>query len=150
MWSFEHTADTDAAPAAVWARYTDLSTWAEWYPDVVSIKIDGPFASGTRGEIEQAVEHGHVPGAVPFKLVDVKENEGFTLEAYAPAQATGIVDQVALRTVLEITPKADGASITHRCELSGFAAEQVGEAVAGHLKASVIRGVETLAKLTSN
>ncbi len=49
--SFEHsqTVTTTAPPSAVWALWSDPSTWPSWDPSVVAVALDGPFAEGTTG-----------------------------------------------------------------------------------------------------
>ena len=36
-----------AAPEEVWSVLTDIAQWPAWNPDVKSVSIDGPIASGT-------------------------------------------------------------------------------------------------------
>ena len=43
-WSFEHSADSAAAPEAVWTRDADVKEWAAWSPGVEWAELDGPFA----------------------------------------------------------------------------------------------------------
>ncbi len=49
--SFEHSGSvtTTASPAAVWALWGDVATWATWDPAVEAVALDGPFAAGTAG-----------------------------------------------------------------------------------------------------
>ncbi|BFO16876.1 hypothetical protein SHKM778_32640 [Streptomyces sp. KM77-8] len=106
MWKFEHTVEAKAAPEAVWARYTDLPSWREWYNDVSTIRVEGPFVSGAEGVIEQDPQQGHHPQPVPFTLVDVVENEGFTLECMAPTPSRASVTRRSCAPACAPSPTA--------------------------------------------
>jgi hypothetical protein len=49
--TFEHSGSvtTTAAPAAVWALWSDVTTWSTWDPAVERVTLDGAFAVGTAG-----------------------------------------------------------------------------------------------------
>ena len=49
MATHERSVTTKAAPEAVWRIWSDTSTWPTWNPDVQSVQLDGPFATGTTG-----------------------------------------------------------------------------------------------------
>ena len=81
MATHERSVSTTAAPAAVWRVWSDPSTWPTWNPDVRSIKLDGPFATGTTGTMStRQATHG-------ITLARVDEGRSFTLEA-APIPLT--------------------------------------------------------------
>ncbi|WP_328674206.1 SRPBCC family protein [Streptomyces sp. NBC_00328] len=148
MWKFEHSVEAKAAPEAVWARYTDLPSWREWYNDVSTIRVEGPFVSGAKGVIEQDPEQGHHPQPVPFTLVDVVENEGFTLECMAPTPESNIRDETFLRTSLRaVANGTDGVTITHSIVLDGPQSAEVGEAIGNFLTTNLVLGLERLAKV---
>ena len=54
--TFEHTGTvTSTAPAeAVWALWSDPTTWSDWDPSVVGVIFDGPFEQGTVGTMTLA------------------------------------------------------------------------------------------------
>jgi uncharacterized protein YndB with AHSA1/START domain len=64
----ERSLETTASPEAVWKLWSDASTWQEWNPDVQSMTLDGPFATGTTGVMKtkqgtrQVVLSNVVPG----------------------------------------------------------------------------------------
>ncbi|QKW20330.1 SRPBCC family protein [Kitasatospora sp. NA04385] len=46
MWQHEHTAETAAAPHAVWAVLGDLDNWTDWDTSMEAVALDGPFEVG--------------------------------------------------------------------------------------------------------
>lgn len=150
MWKFEHTVEADSSAAKVWERYVDLPTWREWYNDVSTIRVPGPFVSGAQGVIEQDPERGHHPQPVPFTLVNVVPNEGFTLECLAPTSESGVKDETFMRTHLR-AKDIDGGKvrITHSVILEGPESEAVGAVIGEFLTTGLITGLERLAKVVS-
>jgi hypothetical protein len=45
-------ARSTAAPAAFFERWGDMATWPEWNTDTEWVRLDGPFATGTRGVLK--------------------------------------------------------------------------------------------------
>jgi hypothetical protein len=48
----EASARTTAAPAALFERWGDMATWPEWNADTEWVRLDGPFATGSRGVLK--------------------------------------------------------------------------------------------------
>lgn len=48
-FDYTRTITTNAPPAAVWALWSDTTTWPGWDPAVQDVRLDGPFAEGTTG-----------------------------------------------------------------------------------------------------
>jgi uncharacterized protein YndB with AHSA1/START domain len=48
----QRSVETNASPAAVWKVWSDTTTWPEWNPDVQSMTLNGPFATGTTGTMK--------------------------------------------------------------------------------------------------
>ena len=48
MWTYEHTADTDLAPEALWPALRDVDNWTAWDTSMEKIELRGPFAVGSR------------------------------------------------------------------------------------------------------
>jgi putative intracellular protease/amidase len=137
MWSVEHSADTTADPAAVWARYADVSTWSRWNAAVAEVDLDGAFATGAAGTLTP-------PGAgpLPLTIVSAEPGRGYVSE-------TAIADTVTLRTTCRLAAKTGGGTrITHRVELVGPAAPHFAQAFGPVLAAGVPGTVEALAALT--
>ncbi|RKE19954.1 SRPBCC family protein [Streptomyces sp. TLI_171] len=47
MWEHEHTAETTAAPHAVWAVLSDLDHWTDWDTSMDAVTLNGPFEVGS-------------------------------------------------------------------------------------------------------
>ena len=47
MWTTEHTAETTAAPEAIWRVWSDAERWPEWNADLERAELTGPFAAGS-------------------------------------------------------------------------------------------------------
>jgi hypothetical protein len=48
----EAQATSTARPAAFFARWADMTTWPEWNADTEWVRLDGPFAAGSRGVLK--------------------------------------------------------------------------------------------------
>jgi len=138
MWETTQTAETAAAPQAVWSCYEDPGTWPGWNPDLVAIERTGPFAAGTTGTV---TNEGRPP--VPFTLTAVEPGTGFTMETRPGG------DLVA-QSICHLTPlEGGGTLITHTMRLDGPPADQVGAAQGPVLTAGLSAGVLNLAKLAA-
>ena len=45
-------ARSTAAPAAFFRKWEDMASWPEWNSDVEWVRLDGPFATGSRGVLK--------------------------------------------------------------------------------------------------
>lgn len=117
MWQYEHSIETGAAPEALWARWADVATWAEWNADVEKVELDGPFAAGSRITM---TPRGDEP--VVLRLAEVREQEAFV----DVAEFGGVV----IRTMHRLERlSADRTRITYRTEITGPAAGELGPQV---------------------
>jgi hypothetical protein len=51
MWKSEHSEETAASAAAVWAILADTQGWPAWNPGYSKARLDGPLAAGATGEV---------------------------------------------------------------------------------------------------
>lgn len=67
--TFEHagTVTSTASADAVWALWSDTTTWPDWDPSVVGVVLDGPFVAGTTGTMTLA---GPFEVPVSLEVVD--------------------------------------------------------------------------------
>ncbi|RKN38615.1 SRPBCC family protein [Streptomyces hoynatensis] len=135
MWEFEHSLDADVTPEQVWARYADHATWPEWHAGIAQIHIDGPFAAGSTGTMTPVGQD-----TVPVTLTEVTVNESFSDE-------TPVGDTAVLRFVHRLAALPGGGTrITHRVEIDGPAADQVGPQLGPQIAKGIPTIVESLAK----
>ncbi|WP_217170926.1 SRPBCC family protein [Streptomyces sp. AC512_CC834] len=138
MWETTKTAETTAAPQAVWSRYEDPTTWPSWNPELVAVDRQGPFATGTTGTVTNEGQP-----AMPFTLVSVDEGKGFTMETQPGG---GLIAQ----SICSLTPLDNGGTlISHTMRLDGPPADQVGAAQGPAFAASLDKGVKELAELAT-
>lgn len=52
MRIIENTEKTTATREQIWALWADLPGWPKWDENLESVKIDGPFESGTFGSLK--------------------------------------------------------------------------------------------------
>ncbi|MGW2248861.1 polyketide cyclase [Kitasatospora sp. NPDC001660] len=114
MWTYEHSVETDATPEAIWRLWADVDNWGTWNADIVSIRIDGPFAAGTGIVMTPC---GQEP--VHLLIAEAAAGELFVDEAR--------IDGLLLRT----THRLDRGErlrtrVTYRMEITGDAVDRVG------------------------
>ena len=90
--------DTTASPDRVWTIWSDTSTWPEWNPDVLSVSLNGPFATGTSGEM-----HTRAGGRHQIRLASVEPGRAFEL-------ATSVMPLSSLTFRCEVSPASSGGS----------------------------------------
>jgi hypothetical protein len=105
-WSAEHELTAHATPADVWRLWSDHTRWREWNPEVVSVRMHGPFARGTLYTLRF---RGSFP--MKFEVTACEHEREFTDEGALPGARMG-----HQRTIV---PDGDGVRIHNRVYLSG-------------------------------
>jgi hypothetical protein len=118
MYEFEHSVETPASAESVYRLYRDVSAWLRWDAGLTHVHLDGPFAAGATGVLTPAGQ-----GPLPFRLVEVVENESFSDETEIPGTAT-----LRFEHQLSRLP-GGGTRITHRVLITGPAAADLGPMV---------------------
>lgn len=118
MWEYEHSIETAAAIDALWTRWADVASWADWNADIEKVEIDGAFAVGSR--ITMAPRGGE---PVQLRLTDVRARELFVDEAE--------LDGIVVRTMHRLEPLADEAADADSSTGAGAVAGNTGTATAG-------------------
>ncbi len=113
MYTFEHTVSTPASAEAVWALYADVAEWLRWDHGLEAIELDGGFEAGATGRITPAGM-----GELPFTLTRVAPGRGFDDETLAMGHV--------FRFIHVIEPLGEGSRVTHRVEIEGPAADEMG------------------------
>jgi hypothetical protein len=133
-WELEHSAESEAAPAQIWERYTDVEEWREWSKGVEESSLDGPFKVGTKGTSKPP----HLPKG-RFELIEVEPEQRFSSKVTLPG-ATLLLEHT-------IEPSNGGSRITHRATFAG-PLDFVWIPVIGRMiKRELPDGVERLAEL---
>ena len=69
------TSVVSTAPAdKVWKVWSDTSTWGDWNPNVSTMELQGPFASGSTAVMNTKAGQHH-----KMKLIDVQPGRSFVL-----------------------------------------------------------------------
>ncbi|MEV0199110.1 SRPBCC family protein [Nonomuraea sp. NPDC050691] len=124
MWAFEHSTETTAPASAVWALYADVPGWVRWDTGLERAELRGPFAAGS-----EIVMTPQGQGEVRARITRADENEAFADETP--------FGEVTLRFAHTLEPVSGGTRVTHRVEVTGPGAEQIGPAVAADLPDAV-------------
>lgn len=113
MWTTEHTATTPLPRAVVWAALRDLHTGDLTYPGADTFALDGPFEKGATLTVTPL-------GQDPFRspIIDLVDGE-----TYADETSFGDVVLTFRHTLADAE---DGTRVTHRLEISGDGADQLG------------------------
>ena len=113
MWTIEHTAITDAQPAAIWAALRELHSGVPLGEHSDHFELHGPFAVGTEVSVTPQ-------GQDTMRSVIVELDEG---RSYADSTRFG-----DLTLLFRHTPDAlpSGTRVTHRLEIHGPSADDVG------------------------
>jgi hypothetical protein len=114
MWSTQYTAETDAAPEAVWAALRDLHSGVKLSDNSDAFELHGPFAAGT--EISVTPQ-----GQDTFRSVIIELEEP---AVYADrTEFGGLI--LTFRHVLAPLP-GGGTTVTHQLQIDGPDADQGG------------------------
>lgn len=133
MWTHEESIETTATPAQIWKLFSDVAGWKKWNAGIEEIEIHGPFAVGATFSMRP-------PGgdAMTSKLIEVKENEGFTDET--------VVDETHVLVSHKIVSLASGHSqVIYSTVITGPAAAEFGPMVTGDF-GSVLIALKNLAE----
>jgi hypothetical protein len=117
VWRTDYSAETTAAPDAIWRLFRDVPGWKTWNAGIAEIAIDGPFAAGTWFTMQP-------PGEAPLrcKLVEVRDKACFVDE-------TSVGDLVVTVTHRIDPLSSSRTRIIYALEAKGPDAAQVGAAV---------------------
>lgn len=113
MWSTEYTAQADLAPAVVWAALRAQHEGTLTYEGADEFELHGPFAVGTRVSVTPE-------GQETFESTIVELVDG---SVYADETIYG---DLSLRFKYTLQPDGTGTRLTHRLEIEGDPADEVG------------------------
>lgn len=115
-FEYARTVTSSASPAAVWALWSDATTWADWDPAVQDVALDGPFVEGTTGTLTLT---GGIEAPVVLEVVD----DG---RRYLDRLTLG---DLVIRIDHVVEPDGTGSEITVATTIEGPGADDVGPMV---------------------
>ena len=124
--TFEHsqTVTTTAGTDAVWALWSDPTTWPVWDPSVVAVSLDGDFEEGTTGTMTLG---GGID--VPVLLAVVEPGRRY-LDQLTMGDLVIRIDHVV------VPLDGGGSEVTVSTTISGPGADDIGPMVASLLSPS--------------
>jgi polyketide cyclase/dehydrase/lipid transport protein len=133
-YEFRHSEETTATPEAVWALWSDVTTWTSWDTGLDHAELNGTFTRGSSGTMR-------IPDQPPitFTLTEVTPCKSFTDETHIPG--------AVLHFHHTLEPLANGNTrVTHSVTIEGPKAQEIGPFVTSDLP----EAVEALVKLASS
>ncbi len=102
------TSVVSIAPAdKVWAVWSDTSTWGEWNPNVSTMELHGPFATGSTAIMNTKAGQHH-----KMRIVDVQPGRFFALE-------TKVIPGTTFRFNCRVEPVGVETKISQTVEVNG-------------------------------
>ena len=102
------TSVVSTAPAdKVWKIWSDTSTWGEWNPNVSTMELQGPFASGSTAIMNTKAGQHH-----KMRIVDVQPGRSFALE-------TNVIPGTTFRFNCRVEPVGAETKISQMVEVKG-------------------------------
>ena len=111
--------------------WSEVDRWHEWDPDTKQARLDGPFATGSKGRIVPSKGMG-----IPMVVTERSQGRSFTVEGYIPGFRLHFEHTVA--------PANGGADVMHRVWFTGPLAFLFGPGVARQVKAGLPRTMLSL------
>lgn len=131
----QHTVETSASPATVWALWTRVEGWPLWQDGLQQAGLEGALRPGTWGRLRLTA------GRRRFRLLVVEEGRRLRWEV------RGFLRRAAVEYRLE--PTEMGCRITHSIEITGWGAWMDPWFRAGRLGRALPEGVRRLARLAA-
>lgn len=128
--SLSYSQDTAATADAIWACFTDVSSWNDWNAGVQSCTLDGAFANGSR--LTMVLPDHEV---ITSQLIDVVDLQRFTDET--------IFGEAVVRVAHVITPRPGaGNRITFEIDVASDDAAAICAGVSSDFPAVIAALVE--------
>lgn len=132
MWATDYTLNTDVAPEVLWRVLKDVNGWKAWNEGIESINLDGPLAVGATFQMKPPGED-----ILTSTIAELEENRLLT-------DVTDLGDLV-IRVAHRLDPLPDGGTtVTYRVEVTGPAAESIGEEVGTSISADFPQVIDGL------
>jgi hypothetical protein len=123
MKSITATTKTKASSAFVWKKWNDAKPWNNW-------NQEASLSQGQKGHV-----YSKDKKVLPYKVLEVKENESFTIAWKA----------LFIRLIFKysVKPLKDGSQITYSVNLKGFFAFPVYYLIRTKIKKNLIDGINS-------
>jgi len=123
MWSTEFSQNTEVPAEALWPLLKDVNGWGAWNDGIEAIALDGPLAVGATFQMKPSGED-----AVTSTIAELEENHLLT-------DVTDLGDLV-IRVAHRLEPQpGGGTAVSYRVEVTGPAADSIGEEVGSSISA---------------
>ena len=130
-WEYTESVDTTATAKQVWSIWERAQDWPTWDSELEWVKMDGPFAQGTKGTMKP--RSGPI---VLFELIIVEENSQFIDCARLPLTTINFIHRY------ENMPDGS-AQIVHAVKMQGFLAPLfgllIGTKIRKHLRSAMLK-----------
>lgn len=137
MWEFEHSEEEEASRSALWALYSDVTTWPEWDKGIEWIRLDGEFREGTSGTIKPVGQD-----QLPFRLTKVTVESGFSDETEIPGAGVTIGFKHTLESVGERRCR-----ITHHVSIFGPGAGALAPGIGPEMAKGIPETMQSLLRM---
>lgn len=133
--SVQGEAECVARSPLIWKYWSDTSLWPEWDSEIEWGKIDGPFATGSKGEMKPRNWF-----LIRFSLIGVEKEKRFATQSYF------LFTRVEFHHMM-IPLAPSKIKLVHRGELTGFLAPLLYLFLGWKMKKALQNAVDNLSKI---
>ena len=133
MWKFEHSVECRVSRDFAWQFWTNVDNWAVVDPGVDSVKLDGPFAVGSRG----VTKTGDYP-PIEWQITEVEDGKRALIEVPVPGAVAKFLWTFA-------DAAGGGTHITQQVSIEGEQDEQYAETFGKEMEGGMPAGMQRLA-----
>ena len=134
MWKFEHSVECEVSRGFAWRFWTNVDNWAAVDPSLESVKLNGPFAAGTKGTTKPCDLH-----PIDWQLTEVQDRTSAVIEVPVP----GAIFRFLWR--FEDSPSG-GARITQQVRIEGEQADHYVGRMGPEFEKGIPQGMRRLAE----
>jgi Polyketide cyclase / dehydrase and lipid transport len=106
---FSHTLKTSAAPAKIWAIWTDVAHWSQWDTELADACLDSTFALGSIGTLTPKTGQ-----TSRFEISQLSLGASYTISVQLPLSKLNIYRY--------LRSQSDGTYFTHEVSFQGLLA----------------------------
>jgi hypothetical protein len=133
MWKYAHSVECRVSRDFAWQFWTNVDNWAAVDQGIDSVKLDGPFAAGSRG----ITKSGNQP-PIDWQLIEVEDRKSAIIQVAAPGAVA--------KFLWVFEDAADGGTrITQQASLEGEQADQYAQTIGKEIENEMPPGMQRLA-----